>query len=504
MNVSAAALQERAAAGRPGSASQISPRTSTRRGSSGSSAAPLRGSYSTSEASTRSQGARASERVRLGPGDDQRLDRQPVALGVARQHRDRVRRPVGRQHAPAGRRGRERRQAEAAAQLEHARAAQRAHADGPRQSGRARPQLGPVGQELLVLERLLGRAAIRRRGDAAGTGRARRSPPPLRRDRPPVPGCLNQRTAPRHQRRRRAPRRRLAVHGLARALRQSGRAHLRAHGGGGQAPRRRSSATARTSRRGRCGPASRAASRSSSPTSPTRSSAACCEAPSAPRRARATPSCWSTSATTARGRRRACRRCSPAPPTACCCSRSSSRPAPTEHAIQIEMRPGKLPVVRLDVEAGVDCALDHLLGLGHTRIAHVASNFDAPTFDLRRDRMRARLGDVPPTALAPFTFDGAAEAAGPLLDAGGFTAVFCDDDILAGGVYLAARDRGIRIPEDLSRRRLRRPRLRARARAAADDGRGRRRGPRRGGLRGAGAGPRRRARRAPSRSCRSG
>ena len=28
--------------------------------------------------------------------------------------------------------------------------------------------------------------------------------------------------------------------------------------------------------------------------------------------------------------------------------------------------------------------------------------------------------------------------------------MFCDDDILAGGVYLAARARGLRIPEDLS------------------------------------------------------
>jgi DNA-binding LacI/PurR family transcriptional regulator len=28
--------------------------------------------------------------------------------------------------------------------------------------------------------------------------------------------------------------------------------------------------------------------------------------------------------------------------------------------------------------------------------------------------------------------------------------VFCDDDVLAGGVYLAARERGVRIPEDLS------------------------------------------------------
>jgi DNA-binding LacI/PurR family transcriptional regulator len=127
-------------------------------------------------------------------------------------------------------------------------------------------------------------------------------------------------------------------------------------------------------------------------------------------------------------------------------------PGATEHAIAIEMTPGKLPVVRLDVEAGVDFAIDHLLGLGHeqAKIAHVASSFDAPTFDLRRDRMLARLGESLPSVNAPFNFEGAAAAAGPLLDAGGFTAVFCDDDILAGGVYLAARERGISIPGDLS------------------------------------------------------
>src|SRR6185437_15931905 len=43
----------------------------------------------------------------------------------------------------------------------------------------------------------------------------------------------------------------------------------------------------------------------------------------------------------------------------------------------------------------------------------------------------------------------AAEAAGPLLESGA-TAVMCDDDVLAGGLYLAARERGIRIPEDIS------------------------------------------------------
>src|SRR6201991_4486463 len=91
-------------------------------------------------------------------------------------------------------------------------------------------------------------------------------------------------------------------------------------------------------------------------------------------------------------------------------------PGATEHAIQIEMRPGGLPVVRIDVEAGTDLALDHLMALGHTRIGHVASSFVAPTFALRRERMRSRLGADVPTVEAPFTFDQASAAAAPLLE----------------------------------------------------------------------------------------
>jgi len=123
-------------------------------------------------------------------------------------------------------------------------------------------------------------------------------------------------------------------------------------------------------------------------------------------------------------------------------------PGATEHAIQIEMHPGGLPVVRLDVEGGVDAALDHLIGLGHERIGHVSSAISAPTFERRRERVTARLG-APPTAYAEFTFERAAAAAGPLLEQD-VTAVVCDDDILAGGVYLAARERGLAIPGDIS------------------------------------------------------
>jgi DNA-binding LacI/PurR family transcriptional regulator len=124
-------------------------------------------------------------------------------------------------------------------------------------------------------------------------------------------------------------------------------------------------------------------------------------------------------------------------------------PGTTEHAIQIEMCPSRLPVVRLDVKAGTEAAMDHLLELGHRSIGHVASAFNAPTFDLRREAILARLDAPPPTARTLFTFEQAREAALPLLEQD-VTAVICDDDILAGGVYLAARERGLAIPADLS------------------------------------------------------
>jgi DNA-binding LacI/PurR family transcriptional regulator len=132
---------------------------------------------------------------------------------------------------------------------------------------------------------------------------------------------------------------------------------------------------------------------------------------------------------------------------------ASLPPGAAQPAIAIEMRSRELPVVALDVESGVDQAMTHLLELGHRRIGHLASGFDAATFDMRAQRLGERLAEAglepAPTVRAPFTFAAARDAAGPLFEAG-VTAVFCDDDVLAGGLYLAARERGVRVPEDLS------------------------------------------------------
>lgn len=113
--------------------------------------------------------------------------------------------------------------------------------------------------------------------------------------------------------------------------------------------------------------------------------------------------------------------------------------------------------VRLESRGGTEAAVRHLLELGHTRIGHLAA--DAPaeqTFLLRaegrRDALRAAgLPTDAHVAATAISFAAARAAMLTLLDADPApTGVVCDDDIIAGGVYLAARERGLRIPEDLS------------------------------------------------------
>jgi DNA-binding LacI/PurR family transcriptional regulator len=113
------------------------------------------------------------------------------------------------------------------------------------------------------------------------------------------------------------------------------------------------------------------------------------------------------------------------------------------------------PSVRFDAEAGAAAAFEHLVELGHRRIGHLAAAFDAPTFGLRETARRSVLAkagidpDEQPRALTPITIDDARDAALSLLEEKP-TAVMCDDDIIAAGLYLAARERGVRIPTDLS------------------------------------------------------
>jgi LacI family transcriptional regulator, repressor for deo operon, udp, cdd, tsx, nupC, and nupG len=128
-----------------------------------------------------------------------------------------------------------------------------------------------------------------------------------------------------------------------------------------------------------------------------------------------------------------------------------------ERVVVIEAEPEGVPWVALDTAGGTDAALRHLIDLGHRRIGQLGSRVQYPTFQIRRARWRAALESVgvePVDDLwagSGFDFDDAAAGAGRLLDAADPpTAIVCDDDILAGGVYLAARARGLRIPDEVS------------------------------------------------------
>lgn len=118
--------------------------------------------------------------------------------------------------------------------------------------------------------------------------------------------------------------------------------------------------------------------------------------------------------------------------------------------------------VRIDDGAAATAATEHLIGLGHTRIAHLHGtvedkfNFAVPalrTASFFEAMERAGLA-CPPQWNVPgnFTVTDGVAAARQLFDAPGPlpTAVFCASDEMALGLMFEAHRRGIRIPEDLS------------------------------------------------------
>lgn len=118
--------------------------------------------------------------------------------------------------------------------------------------------------------------------------------------------------------------------------------------------------------------------------------------------------------------------------------------------------------IRIDDEGLAMLATRHLIGLGHTRIAHVtgdaALNRDFNLPQLRRKGFAAAMAAAGLSvrqewlATAGFTIQGAYAAGRRLLGASGErpTAVFAASDEMAVGIMLAARDFGLRIPQDLS------------------------------------------------------
>jgi DNA-binding LacI/PurR family transcriptional regulator len=108
----------------------------------------------------------------------------------------------------------------------------------------------------------------------------------------------------------------------------------------------------------------------------------------------------------------------------------------------------------VDQIAGARAATRHLIDLGHEAIAHISGPL---TWFEARARVRGYEAELAEAGLVPleapegeWTSESGYRAAHLLLDRGGVTAVFASNDQMALGVYHAALERGLRIPEDLS------------------------------------------------------
>ncbi len=123
---------------------------------------------------------------------------------------------------------------------------------------------------------------------------------------------------------------------------------------------------------------------------------------------------------------------------------------------------GELGGLRVDDTAVGRAATEHLLGLGHRDIAHIGQSVDAggpsdPAYDVPTRRRRgfeaamADAGATPRFVPSDFTVEGGRRAAVALLSAPTRpTAIFAASDEMAYGALTAAREIGLRVPEDLS------------------------------------------------------
>jgi len=116
----------------------------------------------------------------------------------------------------------------------------------------------------------------------------------------------------------------------------------------------------------------------------------------------------------------------------------------------------------IDNVAAAHAATQHLLALGHERIAHLG--YGSPRFTTVAERLsgyRAALEEAGApiddafVGFANYSADSGAVAARSLLARGGatappFTALFCGNDTIAIGALSALREAGLRVPEDIA------------------------------------------------------
>ncbi|MCD1258340.1 LacI family DNA-binding transcriptional regulator [Paenibacillus athensensis] len=117
--------------------------------------------------------------------------------------------------------------------------------------------------------------------------------------------------------------------------------------------------------------------------------------------------------------------------------------------------PGIINCTTDNVQAAYD-ATQYLIRLGHTRIAHMLIH---KTFEHALERLEGYKAALEEhgiaynpdlVAIGDFSYEGAYKAALQLIESQSFTAVFCFNDVMADAFIRAARDRGLKVPEDVS------------------------------------------------------
>jgi LacI family transcriptional regulator len=129
------------------------------------------------------------------------------------------------------------------------------------------------------------------------------------------------------------------------------------------------------------------------------------------------------------------------------------------HAVMVNRadESGRLPAAVSDDRLAMKLAVDHLVALGHRRIAHLAGPQTVPTGVGRRQGVEQALRDhrLPPPRIVEcdsYSREAGQQAMRALLQGEGERpeAVVCCNDLVALGAYDVLRAAGLRIPQDIS------------------------------------------------------
>jgi DNA-binding LacI/PurR family transcriptional regulator len=122
--------------------------------------------------------------------------------------------------------------------------------------------------------------------------------------------------------------------------------------------------------------------------------------------------------------------------------------------VAVEGAEGHLPTVAVDQEQGAILATEHLLGLGHATVWHVAGPRDWLEAKARlrawRETLQRADRTVPPVLPGDWGVGSGYTAGRRLAEEPGVTAVFVGNDQMALGVLRALLEAGLRVPDHVS------------------------------------------------------